>query len=198
MTQKLSAHNLEDRYQILDRAKIERHNFVIISGCSGGGKSSLLTELARRSYQYIPEPGRQIVKEQSAIEGDALPWINSDKFLELALSRYIYQFNYVEEKEKFVFFDRSIIDAVQISSKQGAHFRKAAEKFRYHKTVFILPPWQDIYRNDKERKHSFAEAQKEYQELLIKYKQFSYEIVIVPQDSLSKRADFILAYLTQS
>jgi hypothetical protein len=37
---------------------------VVVSGCSGGGKSTLLVEMMRRGYQVYPEPGRQIVKEQ--------------------------------------------------------------------------------------------------------------------------------------
>jgi predicted ATPase len=35
--------------------------FVVISGCSGGGKSTLLAELARRGYRTVEEPGRRIV-----------------------------------------------------------------------------------------------------------------------------------------
>ena len=40
--------------------------FVIISGCSGGGKSTLLAELARRGYRVVEEPGRRIVAEELA------------------------------------------------------------------------------------------------------------------------------------
>lgn len=77
----------EDAYLNETSFPIVKNNYVVISGCSGGGKSSLLTELAKRGYQVVLEPGRQIVKEQSVIEGDALPWVNLEKFLELALSR---------------------------------------------------------------------------------------------------------------
>ncbi|MPT22826.1 MAG: ATPase, partial [Starkeya sp.] len=38
--------------------------FVVISGCSGGGKSTLLTELARRGFAVVEEPGRRIVAEE--------------------------------------------------------------------------------------------------------------------------------------
>ena len=47
---------------------------VVISGCSGGGKSSILAELGRRGYHVIPEAGRQIVREQLFIGSDGLPW----------------------------------------------------------------------------------------------------------------------------
>jgi hypothetical protein len=34
------------------------NRFVVISGCSGGGKSTLLAELARRGQAVVEEPGR--------------------------------------------------------------------------------------------------------------------------------------------
>jgi predicted ATPase len=40
--------------------------FVVISGCSGGGKSTLLKELAKRDHDVIDEPGRRIVKNAFA------------------------------------------------------------------------------------------------------------------------------------
>ena len=39
-------------------------NFVTISGCSGGGKSTLLSELRRRGFATIDEPGRRIVADE--------------------------------------------------------------------------------------------------------------------------------------
>ena len=39
--------------------------FVVISGCSGGGKSTLLAELGRRGYAVVEEPGLRIVQNQA-------------------------------------------------------------------------------------------------------------------------------------
>ena len=66
------------------------HKFVVLSGCSGAGKSSLLSELGRRGFPIYEEPGRQVVKEQLYIGGDALPWGNVSQFLELTISRSIH------------------------------------------------------------------------------------------------------------
>ena len=41
----------------------------VITGSSGGGKSALLEELARRGYSVVPEAGRQLVREQQSIGG---------------------------------------------------------------------------------------------------------------------------------
>jgi predicted ATPase len=41
------------------------NRFVVISGCSGGGKSTLLIELGQRGYATVEEPGRRIVKDET-------------------------------------------------------------------------------------------------------------------------------------
>ncbi|MEL6962475.1 MAG: AAA family ATPase, partial [Pseudomonadota bacterium] len=39
-------------------------NFVVISGCSGGGKSTLLEALKRLGHGVVEEPGRRIVQSE--------------------------------------------------------------------------------------------------------------------------------------
>ena len=185
--------NIEDEYLSEKKGTFHRDNFIIITGCSGGGKSTLLSGLSRKGYLVVPEPGRQIVKEQESIGGYGLPWENLDHFLELALSRYIFQYNSQKEKQKYVFFDRGILDSFQLKASQASHFEKAAKKYRYNLKVFMLPPWLEIYKSDSERKHSFEDAVQEYEELLIKYKKFGYEVILVPKMEVKKRIDFILA-----
>ena len=184
--------NIEDDYLPKKIGVIHRDNFFVLTGCSGGGKSTLLTELSRRGYQVISEPGRQIVKEQKSIGGSGLPWKDLSHFLELALSRYLFQFNKQKEEKKPIFFDRGILDALQLEGDQKEYFKTAAKKYKYNQKVFMLPPWHEIYKSDPERKHSFKEAVKEYEELLIKYKNFGYKVTILPKLSVEERVDFIL------
>jgi predicted ATPase len=47
--------------------------FVVISGCSGGGKSTLLAELVGRGYAAVEEPGRRIVEEELAATDQHYP-----------------------------------------------------------------------------------------------------------------------------
>lgn len=183
--------NQEAAYLSEGTFPIVKENYVVISGCSGGGKSTLLAELAARGYHIVQEPGRQIVKEQLAIKGDALPWSNPEKFLDLALSRYIFQFNF-QQGQQLIFFDRGIIDALQLDFPQPEYFHHAAQNFRYNRLVFLVPPWEEIFANDAERKHDFESAKKEYNELLIKYKNLGYETVIIPRMPVNERVDFIL------
>jgi len=198
MSPNISGQNIENAYLNETNFPIVKNNDVIISGCSGGGKSTLLSELASRGYSVILEPGRQIVKEQTAINGDALPWTNLKKFLDLALSRYLFQFNSQKDQQQLLFFDRGIIDSVQLNTSQPEYFRNAAKNFRYNRLVFLVPPWQEIFTSDKERKHSFESAKNEFNELLIKYKNFGYETILIPKVSVKERADFILEKLGTS
>lgn len=188
----IQGENVETAYLNETVFPIIKENYVIISGCSGGGKSTLLSELVKRGYAVVLEPGRQIVKEQHAIDGDALPWINSQKFLDLALSRYLYQFNSQKQTDQLIFFDRGIIDSVTLNFPQPEYFKNAAKNFRYNRLVFLVPPWKEIFVNDAERKHDFEMAVKEFDELLIKYKNFGYETVLIPKVSVKERVDFIL------
>jgi predicted ATPase len=194
MNSNVFSNQLEDEYLSEKSFPIVKDNYVVISGCSGGGKSSLLSELASRGYPVVQEPGRQIVKEQIAINGDALPWSNPEKFLDLALSRYILQFN-SQKQQQLIFFDRGIIDALQLDSSQPEYFQRAAQNFRYNRLIFLVPPWEEIFANDTERKHNFESAKKEFNELLIKYKNVGYETVLVPKMPVKERADFILEKL---
>jgi predicted ATPase len=69
----LGGHETEAEYQpSLVQGKARQ--FVVRSGCSGAGISSLLAKLGRRGFPIYEEPSRQVVKEQLYIGGDALPW----------------------------------------------------------------------------------------------------------------------------
>lgn len=60
--------------------------FVVISGCSSGGKSILVAELKTRGYPVVEEPGRRIVREELAAGGSALPWVDHIAFARRAFA----------------------------------------------------------------------------------------------------------------
>jgi predicted ATPase len=176
-------------------------NFVVLSGCSGAGKSSLLAELGRRSFPIYEEPGRQVVKEQLYIGGDALPWGNWSQFLELTISRSIHHMVTAARRDQLSFFDRGIVDQVSGLEHRGLpipeHLAAAVERFRYHEKVFMMPPWPEIFSNDDERKHSFEDALASYEAQLRTYERFGYQIIFVPKLDVSARADFVLSQLRE-
>jgi predicted ATPase len=173
---------------------IER--FVILSGCSGGGKSTLLDELARRGHATVPEPGRRIAAEQLREGGTALPWVDPVGFLQRAL--VLAQADHDAQAAKdWVFFDRGVIDAVA-----GLHHfigepdpAAMARRYRYHRKVFLVPPWPEIHVTDAERRHGMDEAIAEYDRLTATYPALGYEVVVLPRVSVPERADIVLAAL---
>ena len=197
----LGGNDTEAGYQpSLVHGKAEK--FVVLSGCSGAGKSSLLAELGRRGFPIYEEPGRQVVKEQLYIGGDALPWGNWNLFVELTISRSIYHIVTAARRDRLSFFDRGIVDQVSGLERRGLsipeHLAAAVDRFRYHETVFMMPPWPEIFSNDDERKHSFEDAVSSYATLLRTYERFGYRIVLVPQLEVSARADFVLKHLKEN
>ncbi len=190
---------IEDEFQIPDQLIIERANFVILSGCSGSGKSTLLSELSSLGYQVVAEPGRQVVKEQNSIGGDGLPWTNPLKFMDLTLSKYIFSFNSIPERSKWVFFDRGIPDAVahfhHVKEPVPNYLKNAVEKFRYSAVIFVTPPWPEIFRNDSERTHDLSSAISAYEASLTSFKGLGYTVLEVPRLHSSERAKFILEAL---
>lgn len=174
----------------------ERDNFYVLTGCSGGGKSTILEALRARGFLCIDEVGRTIVKEQLRIGGDGTPWQDPRRFCELALSRAMYVYDQVGERRRPVFFDRSVVEGVAAALFFGLpaanHYRNAARIYRYAAKVFVMPPWKEIFTNDVERRHSFEEALEDYSRNLEGYRDCGYELVEVPKASVEERIEFIL------
>ena len=171
---------------------------VVVSGCSGGGKSALLAEMAARGHPVFPEPGRQVVKEEMLIGGNALPWIDPAAFAERCIARAAYFFNSARPEAGPVLFDRSIVDAVAALARLGAlppHCAAAARAYRYGPRVFMVPPWPELFAADPERRHGFDAAVAEYDDLMRAYPAHGYATELVPTVSVSTRADFLEAEL---
>lgn len=176
-----------------------RSQLVMITGCSGGGKSTLLTELARRGEQVFEEPGRQIVKEQDLIAGPSLPWTNSPGFAELCLSRSMHNIALALKSGRRSFFDRGIVDAYgsfeHLGMEAPRHFLRAVDALRYHADVFVVPPWRQIFATDAERRHGYDSAVAAHSDLIATYARLGYNLIEVPRLDPSDRANFVLAHL---
>ncbi|AEQ52927.1 hypothetical protein KKY_2932 [Pelagibacterium halotolerans B2] len=167
--------------------------FVVISGCSGGGKSTLLAGLAARGFATVEEPGRRIVAQELAGEGRALPWVDMAAFARRAMAVALEDRARAENYEGRVFFDRGLIDAaIALEAAGGGELdRSLLAAHRYHRTVFLTPPWPEIYVTDPERQHGFEEAVAEYERLERAYPALGYEVVVLPKIGVSERVDFV-------
>jgi predicted ATPase len=171
--------------------------FVVLSGCSGGGKSSLLAELHRRGHAVVEEPGRRIVREELESDGQALPWIDPAAFARRAVATALADLEAAKAKSSLVFFDRGLVDAAcaleHVTGERASTVHGG--RLRYHPMVFLAPPWPEIFTADPERRHGFDEALAEYARLERTYPALGYELVILPKAGIAERADFVLARL---
>lgn len=179
------------------QGSVDVERFVVISGCSGGGKSTLLAELGRRGHTVVEEPGRRIVEQELRSGGSALPWVDGNAFARRAIGMALADRAAIGAPDRWVFFDRGLIDAAAalqhmtgqavLSGLGGSH--------RYHRRVFLTPPWPEIYVNDPERRHGIDAAIAEYVRLLQAYPSLGYEPLLVPKAGVAERADFVLSAL---
>jgi predicted ATPase len=172
-------------------------HFVVISGCSGGGKSTLLAELSRRGHVVVTEPGRRIVKEELDGGGLALPWVDGGAFARRAVEMALADREWARALTGWVFFDRGLIDAAAaLQHVTGEQVLEPLGRLhRYYHRVFLTPPWPEIYVTDPERRHGFDAAVAEYARLLEVYPSLDYGVVILPKAGVSERADFVLETL---
>lgn len=173
-------------------------NFVVISGCSGGGKSTLLDELARRGKSVVSEPGRRVVSAELAGDGKALPWIDLAAFARKARALALEDRARATALPAPVFFDRGIVDALAaLDFAMGTHATSSlGQAHRYHRRVFMAPPWPEIWQTDAERRHDFAAATDEFDRLVAAYTSLGYTLVMLDRAPVAARADQILACFT--
>lgn len=171
-------------------------DFHIITGGPGSGKTSVIEALRERGFTCVGEVGRKIIQEQLRIGGNALHWGDRELFLELMLTRSIGDYDRFAGSEGHVFFDRGVPELAGYGPLVGfptpPHVTRAAELFRYARTVFVMPPWREIYQNDAERKQDFAEAVASYDAAVATYREFGYDPIDVPKASVPERVRFIL------
>ncbi len=173
----------------------DHQHFIIISGGPGSGKSTLIDALERQGFSRTVEAGRAIIQDQVAIGGNALPWSDRTLFAELMLSWEMRSHAMAEQQHGAVVFDRGVPDVIgylmlcNLSVPQ--HMEEAALQTRYNRTVFLAPPWAEIFGQDAERKQDFEEAVRTFEAMDKTYRRLGYEIALLPKSSVEERVGFI-------
>lgn len=177
--------------------RIERNNFHIFSGGPGAGKTTLLEALAARGYATVPEAARRILKEQAASGGNATHDGDRAKYRDLVLECALRDYHAVTETAAPVFFDRGIPELSGYPPGAGdpPALIEAIAQCPYNETVFLFPPWEEIYTHDEERKHSFEHAVAVYDLVGAVYPKFGYRTVEVPLASVDDRVAFVLGHI---
>jgi predicted ATPase len=156
---------------------------IVISGCSSGGKSTLLAALAARGHAVVEEPGRRVLRS-----GGPRPDVDLAGFLEACVALAVEDF---ASAEGVTFFDRGLFDALSGLDALGVPGGEARAvlraEMRYAPVVLMTPPWPEIYAQDAERTHGFADAVKEYDRLMRDYARAGYRTQVLRRASVTER-----------
>jgi Predicted ATPase len=172
----------------------------VISGGPGSGKTTLVSLLEEQGHVCMHEISRDVIKaaQEEGIEQLFLenPLLFSQKLLEGRLQQFEAG---ASHQIPFLFYDRGMPDVTAymdyIRSHYPDNFYRTCMSNRYD-SVFLLPPWEEIYEQDNERYESFDEAEKIYRYLVHGYQKYGYHITEVPIGSVPSRIDYILSNLT--
>ena len=169
---------------------------VVLSGCSGGGKSTLLADLASRGVPVFVEPGREVVRAALAGTGGALPDRDPVGFATACLERSLADLEAAEALDRPCVFDRCPVDVLTWLQHRGlavdSALAEAAAAARFHPVVVFAPPWREIYVQDDERRHSFEKALADHDRLRADYLRLGYTLLTPPQGTPAERADWLL------
>ncbi len=168
----------------------------MLTGASGGGKSSIVEALGELGFTIVPEVGRRIVREQLAVGGDATPWQDRVGFRDLLFARSVEAFEAAARSPGPVFFDRGMVEALAWSRLCGlpvpVEWCAVVERCRYARTVLVTPPWREVFRNDGERRKSWDDVLDDYRATVDAYESFGYRLLEVPRAPVAERVAFVL------
>lgn len=171
-------------------------NRFVITGGPCAGKTTLIDALRGAGFVSSAEAGRQIIRDQTRIEGEALPWRDRALYAEVQLAWELRAYDALAGHDGPVFFDRGIPDVIGYLRLEGlpvpAHMLRAAEDLRYARRVFLCPPWPEIFARDAERRQTPEVAERTCASMIETYAGLGYELVEVPKVPIEARLRFIL------
>jgi predicted ATPase len=171
-------------------------NLFIVTGGPGAGKTTLLNVAAAAGIRIGQEAARGIIQSQAAIGGPAHHFGDRAFYAELMLDRDTQTYLHLCDGGGPALCDRGIPELVLYRRDAGlneaAHFLRAAELYRYNPTVFMAPPWAEIYVTDAERRQDWAHAQRVHASLRDGYAELGYRIVELPKAPVAERLAFVM------
>ena len=181
---------------------MKRDNFYILTGAPGAGKTTVLEALRARGHRCVDEAARRVLREEARTGGNATHdgdrALYRDRMLALGLDDY----HGVAETARPVFFDRAIPELSGYGNRPGEGdppaLIGAIAACRYADTVFVFPPWREIYVHDDLRKHSFEHALAVDAEVRAVYARCGYRTVEMPKADVEARVRFILRAVADS
>ncbi len=174
-------------------ANASLNNRFVLTGGPGAGKTTAIKELGARGYRCVPEVARAIIKAR--IEAGQGPRPDPKDFAGMIFDSDVRNYGGSSSTE-LTFFDRGAVDSLGMLEASGAlspsETEENLQRYTYNTTVFLLPPWEAIYRTDGERDQTFAEAVQVSESVISWYSRCGYELQDVPIGTVAERVDFIL------
>lgn len=172
---------------------------IVITGGPGSGKTTLIDALGNMGYPVHQERARELIKDADLGLHRSSPWLDhkdfADKVFEARMKDY-------EQAEfgSFNFYDRGLPDTLAYLKRDGHSIPddwiSLVMAHRYEKTVFIAPPWEEIYSADKERKETTDELESIHEHLFDTYENLGYQLIELPKASVESRQQFIIDTLS--
>ena len=171
--------------------------YVVITGGPGVGKTTLLAELSALGYITVTESARAIISERRALGLSPRP--EPVAFAQEILRRDTEKYYNHRAESGWVFFDRGLVEALgmlhESSPSSASALAAALAAHPFHSSVFVLPPWREIYTTDSERDHSFPWAEHVHRQVVQWYRSCGYVLHEVPRLPVAARAEFVLRAL---
>ncbi|WP_333694388.1 ATP-binding protein [Flavobacterium sp.] len=176
-------------------------DIIVITGGPGTGKTTIIEGLIEKGYTCFPEISREIINEARKQGIEQLFLENPLLFSELLLEGRKKQYTAaLEHPNPILFLDRGIPDILAymhyIGDSYPSFFEEECRSNTYTK-VFLLPPWEEIYKCDEERYENFEQANLIFNHLKETYQSFGYKLIEVPKDTLDNRILFILEAISK-
>jgi predicted ATPase len=116
-----------------------------------------------------------------------------ESFFRRIAVRDLAAFDRLADESRRVFFDRGLMDCYGADGvAPWPELEEALRTRRYNRTVFVFPPWREIYRTDAERTQDFAHAQRVFDFVMGALPNLGYSPHLVPIGPVEERARFVL------
>ena len=163
--------------------------FVVVTGGPGAGKTTLLDALRALGYATTTDVARVLVQKDPRVRDDAVTF--QDAILAGEVAAYDAALGWAGT----VFFDRAIPDVAAWSVRHGRpvppHVDAAVREHPYARTVFVAPPWPEIYVNDAERVQPYEHSVRVHDGIVETYARYGYDLVTLPLVSVEERVAFV-------
>ena len=171
----------------------------VIAGGPCSGKTTILKALKQAGYRVEVETAERIL-EAGVAAGHTPETLRADpvQWQQEILSQDYDLFEGLPVDEP-VFTDTSFLETlvfgIRAGITMGPHVESWLRRKRY-KTVFFLEPLED-YERSKIRMESHREAMQISEEVQAAYRNYGYELVVVPKATVTERVSFILSVLDE-